>query len=168
MHIAAGIFSFLVALIALRHVHPNGILFYQGIATAVVCSIVQWTISRRLQTQGRWRGAPSALGKDAALTFFACYAFMFTIPTTVDRAYTVRMILEIADSPAGLSEQDLQAWMLAHWNSQRGLGRRIEEQLTTGTIEAHNGRYALTQRGRILAAAFSATSEIFACQLSSR
>lgn len=158
MHIIFGCLSFLVAFVVTRQLQPQGILFYQGVACAAACALAQWGVARR-QVRTR-RLAPA---KDALLTFLLAYAFMFTVPTTVDRAYSVRMIQQLDQSHDGMSRADMENWFAHRFIGEGGVDRRVREQLATGTLREEQGRYVLTERGHWLAWAFGATQRIFNC-----
>lgn len=158
MQIITGCLAFLAAFILTRQLQPHGILFYQGVACAVVCALVQGVVC------WRWtRAARVTVFKDALLTMTLTYAFMFTVPTTVDRAYSVRMLQQLANSPGGMSKGDMEAWFAHRFIAEGGVERRVGEQLATGTLREEHGRFVLSERGRTLAAMFSITQRIFNC-----
>ena len=47
MQIITGCLAFLAAFILTRQLQPHGILFYQGVACAVVCALVQGVVCWR-------------------------------------------------------------------------------------------------------------------------
>jgi hypothetical protein len=143
-------------------VHPQGILFYQGLACAFACSLAQWAVARH-----RARAVGPAVTKDALLTFLLAYAFMFTVPTTVDRAYSVRMIQQLNQSRDGLSRAEMEDWFARRFIGEGGVERRVREQLATGTLREEQGRFVLTARGRWLAWAFGVTQRLFNCSATS-
>jgi hypothetical protein len=145
------LFGSLVALILWRHLQPHGILFYQGIAVGVAAFIVQVLMWRR------W--------KDATIFFLAFYAFVFTVPTTVDRSYSVRMIDQIAAAKDGVSKTDVTAMFQDYFDRGGGVDRRISEQLATGSIKVDHGRIHATPIGKMLAASFRLTAFIFASDI---
>jgi hypothetical protein len=142
----------LAALIVWRHVEPHGILFYQGIAVGAAAFILHILFWRR------W--------KDATIFFLAFYAFVLTVPTTVDRSYSVRMIDEIAASKDGVSKKDVTAMFQGYFERGGGVDRRIAEQLATGSIKVDHGRIRATPIGKLLAASFRLTAFIFASDIS--
>ncbi|MCE4555519.1 hypothetical protein [Pelomonas cellulosilytica] len=158
MHILLGSLSFLALFVVTRQVWPAGILFYQGLGCAVLCAAAQGLAAWRWSTAAR-----PPVAKDALLTLLLAYAFMFTVPTTVDRAYSVRMIQQLASRPEGMSRADMEDWFARHFVAQGGVERRVREQLATGTLEARDGRFVLTERGRWLAGAFGFFQRLFNC-----
>lgn len=157
MHIIAGCLAFLVALVLIRQLQPHGILFYQGIVCAVGCALAQAVLCLR-------KGPSRAIvAKDSLLTLLLAYAFMFTVPTTVDRAYSVQLIQQLAGSPGGMSRADLEDWFVHRFVAEGGVERRVREQLVTGTLREQQGRFVLTERGQWLAASFRFAQRLFNC-----
>jgi hypothetical protein len=148
----------MVAFIAVRHLHPGGILFYQGVALGGLVAMLQFAVARRSRAE-EWL----ASSKDALLTFLLIYAFVFTVPTTVDRSYTVKMIHHLAEARDGLSREDVDRLFVADFVERGGVDRRLLEQSVTGTIEERDGRYQLTTEGRILGRVFRGMEIMFAC-----
>lgn len=158
MHIILGCLAFLALFVLTRQLQPQGILFYQGLACALLCAAGQWLCSLRWSGAGR-----STSAKDALLTFLLAYAFMFTVPTTVDRAYSVRLIQQLADHPEGMTRADMEAWFAQRFIAQGGVERRVHEQLASGTLQESQGRLVLTERGQWLARTFSFFQRLFSC-----
>src|SRR5580698_2370131 len=99
---AAAVCAFLPLFIILRHFNPEGIILYQGVALGVLVSIAQPIFAHQ-----RFGVSWSTSIKDAAITLLLIYAFVFTVPTTADRAYSVKMLRHLADAPRGLSRKDI-------------------------------------------------------------
>jgi hypothetical protein len=156
--IASTFGGFMVIFIAMRHVDSLGILFYQGIALGAFLSILQLAYARYKRHE-----ALTVSVKDALLTFLLIYAFVFTVPTTVDRSYSVKMIQHLADVGAGLSRDDIDHLYVADFVAHGGVDKRLMEQLATGTIYQQDGRYSLTSKGRMLASIFRSTEVVFDC-----
>ena len=147
---------FLVAFIALRHVQPTGIMLYQGVVVGVFVSLAQFLLERR-------RGTGEA-AKNALLTFLLIYSFVFTVPTTVDRSYSVKMLTAVGQSPAGLTRDEIND-LFVHWLvAEGGVDKRLIEQTSTGSIRVNDGRYTLTRTGRFLNASFRMTGVVFASE----
>ncbi len=158
MHIVLGCALFLCFFIVTRQLQPQGILFYQGLACAALCSALQGLIAWRWSTSGR-----VAVAKDALLTLLLAYAFMFTVPTTVDRAYSVRMIQQLANRPGGMTKAEMEDWFAGRFIAQGGVDRRVQEQMATGTLREAQGRFTLTARGQMLARTFEFFQRLFRC-----
>lgn len=158
MHIICGCLVFLILFILTRQIHPQGILFYQGLACALICATAQGLY-------GLYRSRLSRVGvaKDALLTLLLAYSFMFTVPTTVDRAYSVRLIQLLASHPEGMHRAEMEDWFAQRFVAQGGVERRVQEQLATGTLRETEGRFALTKRGERMAGIFGFFQRLFNC-----
>lgn len=143
---------FLLAFIVVRWLFPGGILFYQGVGLAVVAAALFAAVS--------W-DAPG-VGRDALLLFLLLYAFVFTVPTTVERAYSVRMLLRIDASPRGLTRDEIGRMYVDGFLAEGGVDKRVSEQVATGSIADHDGRLRVTPFGAALARAFRAAQRLFA------
>jgi hypothetical protein len=143
---------FLIAFMVVRWLFPGGILFYQGMGLAVTAAALFAVL---------FRDAPG-VGRDAVLLFLLLYVFVFTIPTTVDRAYSVRMLLRIDASPRGLSRDEIGQMYVDGFLAEGGVDKRISEQVATGSIADHDGRLEITRLGAALALSFRAAQRLFA------
>jgi hypothetical protein len=150
---------FLILFIALRQAWPQGILYYQGIALALLVAVTQVALDCK-----RASAAASTAAKDGLLTFLLIYCFVFTVPTTVDRAYSVKMLVRMGAAPAGMSKAEVADMFVNGFKEQGAIDKRLQEQTATGSIELRDGRYALTATGRLLDRAFRFTQAVFACE----
>lgn len=158
MKISAAFAGYLLAFIALRHAFPAGILFYQGMGLALVTSLVLFSIETR-------RGTVAAAAKDALLAFLLIYTFVFTVPTTVDRAYSVKLIRELDRRKEGMTSAEVAQWFSGEFLTGDAVAKRLHEQRVTGTIvEDGDGRQHISAWGRFLAWAFRLTALVFACE----
>ena len=146
-----------LSFIAWRHLQPGGIVFYQGVFLALVTACVQLGYVMWSRVASR-----NMAIKDALLTFLLLYSAVFTVPTTVDRAYSVRMILQIENDPEGLTRDQIERWFATDFGAQGGVEKRLQEQLATGSISNHEGRYKLTPFGVALANSFRVIQTLFA------
>ena len=134
-------------------------MFYQGVALALIVSIALFLMTAR-------RSAITVAAKDALLVFLLIYAFVFTVPTTVDRAYSVRLIQELDHRKDGMTSAEVAEWFSADFSSGGAVKKRLNEQRMTGTIvESGDGRQHLTAWGRFLAWTFRVTAVAFACEV---
>jgi hypothetical protein len=154
-----AVLAFLVSFIALRHLQPGGILFYQGCALAVLTATAQVAVAR-----ARFRQGWSTTIKDAMTTLLLIYAFVFTVPVTADRSYSVMMLKHIGEAPGGLSRDEVNRRYISEFVDRGGVDKRLVEQQATGTIARQGDAYVLTARGRMLDQAFRWTCRVFACQ----
>lgn len=147
---------YLVLLAACRHLWPSGILFYQGVALALAVAVAHGLHAFA-------KAGHTTPVKDALITLLLAYAFMFTVPTTVDRSYSVRMLQLLASSPEGMSREALRGHFAEHFVRQGGVDRRIAEQQATGSLALQGEQVRLTERGRWLARLFDWSCSAFAC-----
>jgi hypothetical protein len=159
MFIGRTILVFLLLFIGLRHLYPEGILIYQGIAVGAVVSICQALLAR-VQTIQSWRET----AKDGLIAFLLIYSFVFTFPTTVDRSFSVKMLLYFDNSPQGLNREDISRFYVTNFVTDGGVDKRLTEQRATGTLVEQDGRYFLTPIGKALDVVFRITCRVFACQ----
>ncbi|MFC1681271.1 hypothetical protein ACFL1S_05730 [Pseudomonadota bacterium] len=137
-----------------RKIHPGGVLFYQGLSLALAVSLLQIVIKKQS------RETTGAI-KDALITFLLCFCFMFTIPTTVDRSYTIRMIMEIQSHQNGLSRYQIEQYFSEDFIEHGGIEKRLAEQTATGSLVEREGRYHLTLFGQFLGNSFSWVQQLF-------
>ncbi len=148
----------LLGLVFLRLAHPSGILLYQGVAAGAVAAAGLFIFQRG------WNDCSfSEVLRDSLLVFCLVYSFVFTVPTTVDRSYSIRLVDAMADAPNGMDRNEINAFYVGYFLNKGGVDRRIREQISTGTIEEKDGRYVLTQTGRWLNATFHAAAKLFSC-----
>lgn len=149
---------FFVLFIAMRHAQPTGIILYQGVVLGFFLSLAQFSFQRkRLPCLGD-------AAKNALLTFLLIYVFVFTIPTTVDRAYSVRMLTSLDHSRDGFTRDEIAAVFVQGFLKDGGVDKRLAEQSATGSIHIRDGRYSLTPMGRLLTEMFHTTRVLFVCQ----
>ena len=160
--ISASFVIFFIAFIFVRHVFPEGIIFYQGTCLGVIIAILEYALARYLN-----RNPLGILLKDLLLTVLLIYAFVLTVPTTVDRSYTVRLLRYLSDSPNGVSREQITQFYVLDFVNHGAIEKRLSEQEATGTIAQHGGMYSLTRSGIALDWAFRLTCSAFVCQQSS-
>lgn len=155
--ITVGFFASLVLLMCWRQLIPGGFIFYQGIFSAAIGAVVQCLVQYKKQP-------PSLYVKDAMVTFLLVYAFVFTIPTTVDRSYSVRMIEHVAEAGGVVSKSEISSMFQRYFRDGGGVERRLEEQLATGTMRKEGeGGYIASSTGKWMAGAFRVVEIVFAC-----
>ena len=155
--VALTFVAFIVLLIALRHFHSSGILLYQGIALGCFVSVTQYVVARYLAQ------SVDIAAKDAVLSFLLSYAFVFTVPAMVDGSASVKMMHHLFDAPGGLTREDMARFYAEDAADKREIDRRLEEQTDVGMIARQDGRYTLTEKGRLVSQTFSAAEVLFDC-----
>ena len=152
--VVSSFVCFLVVLVLWRRLNPNHVLFYQGVVLAIAVSLVQFAVQKRTRSG-------SEAFKNALIAFLLCYCFMFTVPTTVDRSYSVSLILELDRHPEGRSRRDIEQYFAEDFVRRGGVRKRLDEQLASGVVTEKGGRYELTALGRFLAQFFGWTRRLF-------
>jgi hypothetical protein len=157
MLIAKSILAFFVLFIAFRQIDPSGILFYQGMATGAIVSVLPLVISW-------WRNNITAtLVRDSVIAFLLIYAFVITVPTNADRSFSLKMLQRLAQAPSGLSRDEINKYYAIDFLDKGGLDQRLVEQQATGTVVERDGRYTLTSKGEAVNRVTLLTCRIFIC-----
>jgi hypothetical protein len=124
--------------------NPSGILFYQGMATGSIVSVLPLVTSW-------WRNNTTvALVRNSVIAFLLIYAFVITVPTNADRSFSLKMLQRLAHAPSGLSREGINKYYAIDFLESGGLDQRLVEQQATGTVVEHDGRYTLTSRGEVV------------------
>ena len=152
-----GCSIYLAIFVLWRKIQPEGVLFYQGLFLVFFVSALQYLIQSKVSKV-------SNVIRDAVITFFACYSFMLTFPTTVDRSYSVRMILELQKYPDGLTRSQIENYFTNDFIIKGGIEKRIAEQLASGIVVEHETRFQLTSFGELIADSFHWTRQVFSSQ----
>ena len=147
-------FIYLTLLFIWRKLQPDAVLFFQGLVLAFIVAAMQLLIQSKKQKR-------SGVVKDTIITFLVCYCFMFTIPTTVDRSYSVRMILELKEHPEGMTRPQIEHTFSEYFAEHGGVQKRLTEQLATGSLSKIEDRYVLTTFGYFLANSFDWFQKVF-------
>ena len=100
-------------------------------------------------------GAAYGMGVLLHVLFYFCYVECFY---HVERAVTLRMVIELLEHPGGPPTLDA---MLAHYPVDDMVRRRLEGMRDAGFVRAEGGRWSLTPKGRFFAAAMRISSFIF-------
>lgn len=147
----------LLAFILIRRIAPSGIVFYQGLLVAGVAGCLHAALAIKL------RGLEVGL-MEGLLAFFIGYSFFFTVPTTVDRAYSVKFLLAL-DQQGKMRSVDVKRWFSRHFVENGAVEKRLYEQEASGTLtQDATGEYRLTPQGKLLVRTFDSACRLFNCQ----
>lgn len=157
--ILASAAAAIVVLAVWRHAVPGGAMFYQGIVAALLAAGLHrvWSAMR----SGARAAAP---GRDMILVFLLVYSFVFTVPTTVDRSYSVQMLNQVASAAEGMTRDQLVTHFSVEFASAGAVDRRLREQAMSGTVVKSGNHWVLTPVGTLLTRAFAMTCLVFACE----
>jgi hypothetical protein len=156
--IALSLTAFLLAFAAVRRAFPGGIMFYQGVMLSVLCGLACLIWARVAARQ-----AVGVALKDGLLSFLLAYSFMFTIPTTVDRSYSVKLINALGATPQGMRREQIESLFAVDFVRGGAVARRIDEQTRSGIVEQGQDAVRLTPLGRVINRSFELACVVFTC-----
>ncbi len=135
-----------------RQFDPAGIVFYQGIISVIPVLLIYFFFHRGNEN----------CRNEILIIFLLTYAINITIITTVDRAYSIKMLMWIEDGSEGKTAEDLEKLFANNFIKAGGVSKRTEEQMASGNINKDNhGSYHLTERGAVLVQIFHFVKSIF-------
>lgn len=124
-----------------RQFDPAGIVFYQGIILVIPILLIYYFFHR---SNENYRN-------EILIIFLLTYAINITIITTVDRAYSIKMLIWIAEDSEGKTTEDIEKLFANNFIKAGGVSKRTDEQIASGNIDKDNyGSYRLTERGAVL------------------
>lgn len=138
----------LALFIVIRFLFPSGIVFYQGVIVSFVIVVIFVTSNLR------------SLSAALAILFTTLF-INGVIITTVDRAYSVKMIGWIGSNPSGMKIEDIESLFSNKFIREGGVDKRIKEQIASGVIEINNGEITLTNRGYFFEYCFNVIRFVF-------
>jgi len=145
MKIAYYTFFWIIIFIIYRHLKPAGIVFYQGIISVIPVLLLYYFLHRASKNNIH----------ELLIIFLLTYAINITIITTVDRAYSIKMLIWIDEGSEGKTTEDLEQLFANNFIKAGGVSKRTDEQMASGNIDKNDdGIYRLTQRGVVLVKIF--------------
>ena len=124
------------------------ILFYRGVALAVVAALITGFFAHWLTRSSDDRSLPVAAAA-LALSFNIC--FLVLLPVTVDRSVSIYLLSTIdRRQDAGIDTQELQKAFVSGYVVKMGaIDRRIDEQQKSGNVTVGaDGTVRLTPQGQ--------------------
>jgi hypothetical protein len=157
---AAYIFSFRTFLLG-----NISVFFYRGIALILLWGAIVALIMTALKLL-HFKRLITVRDILLLLCAFCCInVVIFThLPTTADRSITVFMLGYIAgDESVSYTKQELETVFADKYiNEYDAFGKRLQEQIVTGTIEkTSDGRYRITDKGKSLIAIYDKITDWF-------
>ena len=137
------------------------ILFYRGIILAIAAAVVTGVVALWPARRTRDSSLPIAA---AALSLSFNICFLVLLPVTVDRSVSVYLLSTIErEQAAGIDATALQrAFVNGYVVRMDAVGRRIDEQRTTGNIRVGpDGKLRLTSQGRRFMALSRIVARVF-------
>jgi hypothetical protein len=130
-NVAGSLLFLLLSFVAIRHAQPTGIILYQGVVLGLSISLAQFVTERRRAL------SVSEAAKNALLTLLLVYCFVSNIPTTVDRAYSVKVLTAVGRSPDGLTRGEISDLLVdglvAGGLDRRAIGRADIDRADSGS-----------------------------------
>ena len=160
LFVAAQIFAFLVfcaASVAVFHIFAGGIFFYKCMAISLVWSIAfffgfLWFSNLRALRDLLMRAQvhPGWFAYFNAVThFLSVLLFVMIVPGAIDRSQSVFLIGIMGEHPERIYTADelQQMFIGTYVKDDDAIGRRLDEQLATGTIVRDGNGFRLTPQG---------------------
>jgi hypothetical protein len=142
----------LIFFVFIRHIEPAGIVFYQGIISVIPVLLVYYFFHR----------ANKNCTYEILIIFLLTYGINITIITTVDRAYSIKMLMWLEENSEGKTAEDLEMLFANNFIQAGGVSKRTDEQLASGNIcKNDHGIYRLTERGEVLVKIFRYVKSMF-------
>jgi predicted membrane protein len=145
---------FVVLLLTINVLHfrflPVNVVFYGALMDAllaVVCTgLLAWFVV--------FKRAADRLMFAQLITIMALggYIYAITIPTVIDRSFSMYILEKIQQQGGGLKQEAFDAHITEEFMREHRLSEaRLTEQLESGTITIQNGCVSLTARGQSIA-----------------
>lgn len=150
---AALLLGFLLYISLIRSPMLTGmpVLFYRGLALAVVAALLLCAIGIGLRRRLRIDSATLAGAVAISLSFNICFLVIF--PVTFDRSISMFLLARIERQDGQLDSQGLkQVFAMEYLDEMQQIDRRIAEQSLSGNIRVTQGRISITPQGRQLLA----------------
>lgn len=127
-------------------------LMYRGIAVALVAGASQALLIFQFARMSKWRNALDSFALCCSSTSLALslnMIFLVVAPVTIDRSVTVFLLGQLAQSPDGLSEEDLTTRLAEEYVGRyRAVDRRMREQIASRNVVKSGNRYLLSDQGK--------------------
>lgn len=145
---------FVLLLVLKRHIAPAQVIYYEAGGVVVAGMLTGLALGVPLVASGRLRKLVSATS-----LFAACIAYLFAAELFVtniallERSISIFTVAVVEQSGSdGVTRDELdRAFQSAYLVRTDALGKRLSEQVLTGNVQLHAGRYRATSRGQLLA-----------------
>lgn len=139
-----SVFIYVIMLVLIRNLHPDGIVFYQGIAISLIVSLGLCFIMFLLKIPS----TQNVLGSVGI--FFMLYSINITFPALLDRSISYYIIgITAKDGRADVDRYRTGFYKGFVVNNQ-AIEKRLKEQIATGNITCNDGECCLTSKGKVL------------------
>jgi hypothetical protein len=158
--------AFFLLLIIHEHLWKSEIVFYGYIKMLFLCFagmvIILFVLHRNVHFfKARLRISEIIIS--ACFSLLLSFVICFTFPVTVDRSFSVFMIGSLYKYEEPVPIDEFKEIVSRYFYGQNMVGKRINEQLATKSIEISGGdkMVQLTKRGRFIANSFKLVGKIF-------
>ena len=125
------IFTFVI----FRKIYPQGIVFYQGLIIIILIFMaaeffVFFTSASNKKVEKYLVGF---------IFLFSAYSFHITLPSLVDRSFSIYMIGLLKNSPILTIPQIKEATYSGFFGENNAIARRVDEHIASGNIICNSG-----------------------------
>jgi hypothetical protein len=150
--LAGGLsFLFFILLILREHISKIEIIFYGYVKLLFIFTVLSVGCLFLLKKflHHNWEIFKiSVFLPAAAISLLLSYTVIMTFPVVMERSFSVYILGSIYNSKK-IREDDLEKIVLGYFHERRLIGKRIEEQIVTGSIALdRDGYISMTPRGR--------------------
>lgn len=152
--------SYCAAFAVKRHLWPSSISLAEGaqlllvFVPVVAVALVVLRRKRKLTLEG------SVAVFVIFLLSAAC--FNLTVPAIFDRSVSLYLLNTLDNSPRGMTEREVEEELLrVYFDRNHAVKKRLREQVESGIVYYHEGRYQATENGRTLMAVARFLSRLY-------
>lgn len=156
-----------VAFAIVRKINHEGIIFYQGIETGLVCFSIMTAFV--LMSGGKIIGKYKEAALSSLLPGLLIYMlFISLVPTIIDRSVSITVLGKLAqcgDQGATLEEIN-KHFLDLYVGDGKAVKVRLKEQLVSGNIINDNLSYRLTNKGEAIVTILHRIGRIYSINMS--
>lgn len=124
------------------------VLMYRGLFLAVIALCAH--LLALIPFLAKHRSRDYLILSAISLAFAANTTFLIVFPVTIDRSVSVYLLGQLLTHPSGMTENELSQRLIREYVTEyRGVDRRMQEQMLTGNVKVTEGRYTLTEQGKL-------------------
>lgn len=140
------------------------VLFYRGIAVILLVSLFILIIQLLLRRMAFFSRLFSVKDLIMSLVVIICINItIFThLPVTADRSITVFMLGCMNESRSPLTKEQLQEILIKKYITEYdATGKRLDEQIESGTVVKNGDCYIITHKGRLLMDIYRIVADLY-------
>ena len=130
--------------VTIRIFFASGIIFYQGLFSIVVTSLIIAPIffiykKFTLEIFGYF-----------LFSIMFCYSFLITVPTLLDRSISLYILATISEERK-INKEEIENYFVSGFVlKNKAIDKRLDEQIFTKNIIINNNNYEITNRGKVV------------------